>query len=131
MNRGPCVGGGLDYGNAIWRYSLELCFGGFGTFSNTFYETGVGMMYLSSSFDWRYFLSDKASIGVGVPIIWRSTDFALPPTATSIEGTSYFNFGLNLKYYFDLSKRIQYYTGIGGILSSGALLWANGIRFYF
>ena len=131
MNRGPCVGGGLEYGNALWRLSAEGCGGFVSTFSNTAFETGLSMWYLTAELAGRYFLNDHSAIGMGVPIIFRSADFLLPADATSVDGISFFNFGANVKYYYDISKRFQFSMGIGGILGSGALSWSNGLRFYF
>ena len=85
----------------------------------------------------RYFLNDHSAVGFGVPIIFRNADYLIPgddqgyANASSVDGVSYFNFGANIKYYYDISKRFQFSMGFGGILGSGALSWSNGVRFYF
>ena len=92
MNRGPCAGAGIEYGNAIWRLSAEGCAGFMATFSNTAYETGLSMWYVSAELGGRYFLNDHSAVGFGVPIIFRNADYLIPgddqgyANASSVDG---------------------------------------------
>ena len=142
MNRGPCVGGGVEYGNLIYRIGFDLCVGAIITFSNTEeYRpvdgdgnlagySGVDMIYLKSQLGYRYFLSDKSSLSIGLPIIFRMTDYVVPEQS-ELSGTTYFNFGVNLGYHFKLMDSLNFYTAFGGFIGSGALSWNNGLNWLF
>lgn len=141
MNRGPCLGGGAEYGNLFYRLGIDLCLGGLIVFTNTqsYYETsgnemksfsGVETFYIKSDLYYRYFVSDKSSFSLGVPVIFRLTDFVLAPQ-TQMDGTTYFNVGLNLGYHFKLYNNLNFYTSVGGFFKSGALAWSNGLNWLF
>ena len=142
MNRGPCVGGGVEYGNLIYRYAFDLCVGALVAFSNTEeYRpidnngnlagySGINMIYLKSQLSYRYFLNEKSSLSVGLPIIFRISDYIVPEQS-ELSGTTYFNFGINLGYHFKLMENLNFFTAFGGFLSSGALSWNNGLNWVF
>ena len=144
MNRGPCLGGGAEYGNLFYRLGIDLCLGGLIVFTNTqsYYESlengktvfksfsGVETFYVKSDLYYRYFVSDKSSFSLGLPVIFRITDFVLAPQ-TQMDGTTYFNVGLNLGYHFKLYNNLNFYTSVGGFFKSGALAWSNGLNWLF
>ena len=142
MNRGPCLGGGVEYGNLIYRYALDLCVGALVAFSNTEeYRpvdnngnlagySGIDMIYLKAQLGYRYFLNEKSSLSVGLPIMFRISDYVVPEQS-ELSGTSYFSFGINLGYHFKLTENLNFFTAFGGFLSSGALSWNNGFNWVF
>lgn len=132
MNRGPCIGGGVEYGNLFYRWSTDICLGGLIAYSNTSRSeiNGVDTIYARIKLGYSYFINEKSRIGINLASIYRFSDYTVP-SRSEITGTSYFNFGGDLSYHFKLMNRVWFNTAVGGFLSSGALSWSNGIRFVF
>lgn len=131
MNRGPCFGGGIEYGNQIWKISGDICLGLVSVFSSGENgETGLSSYYINTTIGAQYFLSEKSRIGLGLPVIFRMADYTVPNNS-SLDGTTYLNFGASVNYYYDIFSSVQFFTGVGGIIGSGTLLWNNGLKVTF
>lgn len=130
LNRGPCFGGGLEYGNSFYRISFDLCVGFLAVFTNTDSESGVETTYFKSRMGYSYFLGDRSRIGANINLLYRSSDFEVP-ARSELNGTTYFNIGGSLDYYFKLFNNLYFFSSIGGYVSSGTLSWNNGINLVF
>ena len=131
MNRGPCVGGGMEYGNLFYRFSAEVCAGALLVFSNTSDGgSGVDTIYIKAQTGVSYFLGSKSRLGLNVSSIYRISDYPVPGLS-ELNGTTYLNVGANLSYQFEVYNNIYFFSSFGGFLSSGALAWNNGINVVF
>ena len=132
MNRGPCIGGGVEYGNLFYRWRADVCVGGLIAYSNTSRSgiNGIDTIYARVKLGYSYFVNEKSRIGINLASIFRFADYPVPERS-EITGTTYFNFGGDLSYHFKLMNRVWFNTAVGGFLSSGALSWSNGISYVF
>jgi len=130
LNRGPCFGGGAEYGNSFYRISLDLCLGFLAVFSNTDLESGVKTTYLKTRLGYSYFLGERSRIGTTINLLYRSSDFNVP-ARSELNGTTYLNIGGSLDYHFKLLNSLYFFSSVGGYISSGTLSWNNGFNWIF
>jgi len=133
--RGPCIGGGLRYSNAIWGGETSLCYAyatstiGEDSKSIKFNQNGVPVDALIwvSNLIWKP--KDQVSLKFGLPVIYHEGDYTAS-TGGSIKDDNSFSFGYQVAGEW-LYKNAGLEMSIGEFKSYPSSFWSFKLMYFF
>lgn len=134
--RGPCLGGEIVRGNYFWEAALGACFamtsGSVGKDSPelSYFESNVSVNAIQLVPSFRYKpLGHGASLGLDLPMIYRSGDYSVPD-GFELEGNRSMNLGVGISFNWNWEK-IGFTHRLSKVSGFQSTVFQAGLHYFF